>query len=324
MNEMALASITSSSNFVQAPELVLSQAALDLAETFDPLDVSAMKNFGIAIVGKLAELTSQFTPRHQTTEVVDAVNVLQAMCDTVANSGLDQLSQPSIFSKLPLFGERFVSLPLCSHHFDVLKTQLDVLSYRLQKHLSKLGHEVKQIDILSRNCENLLLQLEVHIDAGQLRLAQLNHTVLPQLQEQAQKSGHILDSQHYQEASQAVMQLDERVYHLMMSRFAAMNIMPQLNLTQQGNKILHNDIQDIVRDTLPCWQIELSEALDCKDKIPAIEMVKNVTIFMTETISRALSHAKSGRTQRERSQPIINQSVDDLNEALSKALAEGD
>lgn len=322
MNEMALASITSSCNFVQAPELVLSQAALDLAEAFDPLDANAMKHFGIAIVSKMTELTLQFAPRHQAEEFSEAVAVLQAMVDVVETSELDQLCQPSIFSKLPFIGDRFAPLKLCAHQFDVLKTQLDVLSYRLQKYLFKLGHELKQMDRLSRNCEKLLLQLEVHIEAGQFRLAQLNHTVLPQLQEQAQKSGHIIDSQHYQEASQAVMQLDERICHLMMARLAVLNIAPQIHFSQQGNQTLLDGIQNIVCDSLPTWQMEFVNVIENKDKVSALEVFRAVTRSIHQALSNMLMHAKTNTVKREQAQPHITHLCHELNLALSQTLAE--
>lgn len=322
MNEMASASITFSCDFIQAPELILSQAALDLAETFDPLDAVAMKDFGIAVMNEMVELAPQLSVHHQIVELGETVNLLQAMVDVVESPVLEQLFQPSFLSKLPFIGERYDPVKMFCCYLDSNKAQFERLTLGLKVQMVKLGQQLSQFDLLTQNCANVLQQLEMHIEAGQFRLAQLNHTVLPQLQEQAQKSGHIVDAQQYQEATQAVMKLDERVDQLMMTRFAALNLAPQIRFTQQGNQILLAGIEDIMCDTLPSWQQELVDAVEQKEQAPELAVVQKRVNAMHQTLSNMLTHAKTNKAKSEQAQLNIRHLFDELNQTLSQTLAE--
>lgn len=348
---------------VSAPPEVMKVEAtpevVAIAERFDPFDSVATITFGSEALEKITAFSDSVLAQVRVRDSGEAGDILQAMVSSMDSSAFDQLGQRSLLSRLPLFGEVFDSFKRFSTSFDSVRNQLDQLAERLQGQEVKLAHDINQLDTLYQHNLELLEGLEHYIDAGRYKLSQLNSDVLPRLLAKSEQSEDALDAQQYRDATQAVARLEKRVHNLELTRLAAIQTAPQIRLSQEGNKMLMEDIQDIVHNTFPLWKRQFLIAISNYEKEKALQVthavkdytnkqyvqnaqklkvleeqiaenyqrgildldsLQTVNQLTIETLSNTLSRAKEGREQREKAQRVIEQAEQELKSALQQSL----
>ncbi len=206
----------------------------------------------------------------------EAGDILHAMVSSMDSAEFSNLGKTSLLSRLPLVGELFDSFKKFSASFDSVKSQLEQLSGRLEAQEMKLAHDISQLDTLYDHNLELLGGLEQYIAAGKYKLNQLTQNVLPSLLAQSEQSGDALDAQKYRDATQAVARLEKRVHNLELTRLAAIQTAPQIRLSQEGNKMLMEDIQDIVHNTFPLWKRQFLIAISNYEKEKALKVTRAV------------------------------------------------
>lgn len=349
--------MTNPHNQVQSQDVT--PEVVEIAERFDPFDTVATITFGKDALEKITAFSDQVLDQIRVRDSGEAGDILHAMVSSMDSAEFDSLGQGSFLSKLPLIGEMFDSFKKFSASFDSVKGQLEQLSDRLEAQEVKLAHDINQLDTLYDHNLDLLGGLERYIAAGKYKLNELNQKVLPSLLAQSEQSGDALDAQKYRDATQAVARLEKRVHNLELTRLAAIQTAPQIRLSQEGNKMLMEDIQDIVHNTFPLWKRQFLIAISNYEKEKALkvtravkdytnkqyvqnaeklkaleeqiaenyqrgildlESLETVNKLTIETLNNTLSRVKEGRAQREQAQKVIEKAENELKLALQQTL----
>ncbi|RXJ73025.1 toxic anion resistance protein [Veronia nyctiphanis] len=332
---------------------------IDIAEQFDPFDTVATITFGKEALEQITAFSDDVLGQIRVRDSGEAGGILQSMVSSMDSAEFDQLGKDSLLSKLPLIGEMFNSFKTFSASFDSVKAQLDGLSSQLEAQEVKLAHDINQLDALYDHNLALLKGLDEFIAAGKYKLNALNQTVLPELLSLSESSGDALDAQKYRDATQAVARLEKRIHNLELTRLAAIQTAPQIRLSQEGNKMLMEDIQDIVHNTFPLWKRQFLIAISNYEKEKALkvtravkdytnkqyvqnaeklkvleeqiaenyqrgildlESLQTVNQLTIETLNNTLSRVKEGRGQREAAQLVIEKAEQELKAALQQTL----
>ncbi|MCM0148693.1 toxic anion resistance protein [Photobacterium galatheae] len=343
----------------EAGQIDVTPEIVALAERFDPFDSVATITFGKEALEKITAFSDNVLEQIRVRDTGDAGEILQSMVESMDSAAFDQLKGSSFLANLPLIGELFDSFKKFSRSFDSVKQQLEQLSQQLEAQEVKLAHDISQLDGLYDNNLDLLKGLEHYIAAGKYKLDQLKTDVLPELLAASEQSGDALEAQKYRDASQAVARLEKRVHNLELTRMAAVQTAPQIRLSQEGNKMLMEDIQDIVHNTFPLWKRQFLIAISNYEKEKALKVtravkdytnkqyVKNaeglkvleeqiaenyqrgildleslqaVNQLTIETLNNTLSRVKEGRAQREQAEKVIAQAEQELKVALQQTL----
>ncbi|USD65682.1 toxic anion resistance protein [Vibrio sp. SCSIO 43136] len=336
-----------------------SEHVVAIAERFDPFDSVATITFGKEALEKITQFSDNILEQVKVREAGEAGQTLQQMISEMDSTQLDQLGQQSFLAKMPLFGELFDSVKKFTQSFDSVKQRLEELALNLEGQEHKLAHDIQQLDGLYEHNLELLKGLEQYIEAGRYKLSLLNEQTLPELLAQAQSSGDPLDAQKHRDATQVIARLEKRVHNLELTRLAAIQTAPQIRLSQEGNKMLMEDIQDIVHNTLPLWkrqfliaisnhkkekalnvtravkdytnkqylknaenlkQLEEQIAENYQRGILDIECLEAVNRLTIETLNNTLSRVKEGRAQREQAQRVIEKAEQELKVALQRSI----
>ncbi|WP_039977141.1 toxic anion resistance protein [Vibrio jasicida] len=330
-----------------------------LAEQFDAFDSVATITFGKEALEKITAFSDEVLEQVRVRDSGEAGDILHAMVSSMDSAEFSNLGKTSLLSRLPLVGELFDSFKKFSASFDSVKSQLEQLSGRLEAQEMKLAHDITQLDTLYDHNLDLLGGLEQYIAAGKYKLNQLTQNVLPNLLAQSEQSGDALDAQKYRDATQAVARLEKRVHNLELTRLAAIQTAPQIRLSQEGNKMLMEDIQDIVHNTFPLWKRQFLIAISNYEKEKALKVTRAVKDYTNkqyvqnaeklkaleeqiaenyqrgildldsletvnqltiETLNNTLSRVKEGRAQREQAQQVIERAEAELKQALQQTL----
>ena len=330
-----------------------------LAEQFDAFDSVATITFGKEALEKITAFSDEVLEQVRVRDSGEAGDILHAMVSSMDSAEFSNLGKTSLLSRLPLVGELFDSFKKFSASFDSVKSQLEQLSGRLEAQEMKLAHDIAQLDTLYDYNLELLGGLDQYIAAGKYKLNQLIQNVLPSLLAQSEQSGDALDAQKYRDATQAVVRLEKRVHNLELTRLAAIQTAPQIRLSQEGNKMLMEDIQDIVHNTFPLWKRQFLIAISNYEKEKALKVTRAVKDYTNkqyvqnaeklkaleeqiaenyqrgildldsletvnqltiETLNNTLSRVKEGRAQREQAQQVIERAEAELKQALEQTL----
>ncbi|MEI8595230.1 toxic anion resistance protein [Photobacterium sp. Hal280] len=330
-----------------------------LSDSFDPFDAVATITFGREALEKITAFSDNVLEQVRVRDTGDAGEILQSMVASMDSAAFDRLKGNSFLANLPLIGELFDSFKKFSRSFDSVKQQLEQLSQQLEAQEVKLAHDITQLDGLYENNLELLKGLEHFIAAGKYKLNQLNMDVLPALHAASVESGDALAAQKYRDASQAVARLEKRVHNLELTRLAAVQTAPQIRLSQEGNKMLMEDIQDIVHNTFPLWKRQFLIAISNYEKEKALRVTRTVKDYTNkqyvknaehlkvleeqiaenyqrgildldslqavnqltiETLNNTLSRVKEGRQQREQAEKVIAKAEQELKVALQQTL----
>lgn len=329
--------------------------AKQIAEAFNPFDTVSTLVFGKEALQGITDFSDRVLAGVRAKDTGEAGDILHAMVSNMSSASFDELGKSNFLSRLPLIGELFQSFGKFVKGFDSVKSHLDELASRLEAQEVKLAMDIQQLDGLYEENLTLLQQLDIYIYAGQLRLAVLKDQELVALRLKAEQSDDPLDSQAYRDAVQVMGRLEKRVHNLALARMAAIQAAPQIRLSQEGNKMLMEDIQDIVHNTLPLWKRQFLIAISNYEKEKAlkvtravkdytnkqyvqnaeklkaleeqiaenyqrgildVESLQTVNQLTIETLNNTLKHVKEGRLKRQQADKALAQAEQELKLAL--------
>lgn len=330
-----------------------------IAEAFDPLDSVATITFGKEAMERITAFSDRVLENIRSRDSGEAGQILDAMISEMKGCELDKIRPDGFLSRLPLIGELFQTFGNFVKGFDSVKDRLDGLEGQLRAHEHQLATDIERLDGLYDENLALLQQLDLYIEAGRLKLAELQQQAVPALQAKAEASNDPVDAQALRDLQQALGRLEKRLANLGGVRLAALQTAPQIRLSQEGNKMLMEDIQDICHNTIPLWKRQFLIAISNFEKEKALkvtravkdytnqqyvrnaeklqqleqdivgnyqrgvldlESLKEVNRITIDTLNSTLEHYREGRRQRAEAEREIGRAEEELKQALRQTL----
>ncbi|WP_084404992.1 toxic anion resistance protein [Aliagarivorans taiwanensis] len=335
---------------------------IEMASGIDPYNSVSTISFGQPALQSITDFSDKVLSEVKTTDAGEAGTLLESMVQSMSGSQFGELGKQSLLERLPIIGEMFNTFNKFVDSFDSIKDKLDKLAKGLEGHQTKLAYDLQRLDGLYQENLSLLEQLDVYIAAGKLRLSRMQQDELPAFKATADKTGDALDAQHYRDALQASARLEKRVHNLEITRLTAIQAAPQIRLSQEGNKILMEDIQDIVHSTFPLWKRQFVIAVSNYEKEKALKVTKvikdytnqqykenadklkyleeqlaenyqrgvldvealeHVNKVTIETLNNTLTRMKQGQEQRRQAELVLQKSEQELKDALREGMEQG-
>lgn len=335
------------------------QQAITISSQYDPLDSVATITFGKEALESITAFSDQVLENVRTNDTGEAGDILETMVSAMKGSRFDDIKPDTFLSRLPLIGEIFQTFGKFVNGFDSVKDRLEELEQKLDAQGHRLEKDIVQLDGLYDENLNLLQQLDVYLQAGQLSLERLNSEDIPALSLQAETSNDPVDSQKLRDLQQTMGRLEKRLHNLKQARLAALQTAPQIRLSQEGNKMLMEDIQDIIHNTIPLWKRQFLIAISNYEKEKALHVTKTVKDYTNQqylqnaqklqileeeiaanyqrgvldldtlkevnritidTLNNTLKHYEEGRKKRQEAELVICQAEEELKQALMQTI----
>ena len=330
-----------------------------IIKEFNANDSLAVLHFGKAALENISHFSDTVLAKVRKRDAIGASDTLDAMIKHMKNGKINDVKPNGMLSKLPLIGELFNSFGQFVKSFDSIKDQLDQLENQLKAQEHQLGVDVSQLDQLYHENLQLLAELDLYIAAGEHIIMHMSTVDLPALQNQAQHTQDPIDHQNVRDAQQVQLRLEKRVNNLKSTRLAALQTAPQIRLSQEGDKMLMEDIQDICHNTIPLWKRQFLIAISNYEKEKAlhitktvkdytnqqyvknaeklqvleqqiaenyqrgvldVESLKRVNDITIDTLNNTLRHYEEGKKMRQQAEQVIAQCEQDLKTALANTL----
>jgi len=172
----------------------------------------------------------------------------------------------------------------------------------------QLLKDVTMFDNLYEKNLEYLKELDLHIIAGQLKLKEVQDTILPQLKAKAEQSGDPVDAQRFQDMNQMANRFEKKIHDMKLSRMIAIQTSPQIRLIQGNNQVLVEKIQSSILNTIPLWKNQIIIAIGLFKQKKALKLQQEVTATTNELLAKNAEMLKDSSIQvaRESERGIVD------------------
>ncbi len=308
---------------------VMPQEQTKLEKALSELDLNDRTSiiyFGASVQEELDDISNRMIDgvKNKDTGAVGAV--LNEMVASIKGFDIDELNPNK---ELPWYKKLFGGTkPLVKfmQGYEEVRDQIDEIANSLEEHKSKLMRDVVSLDKLYEANLDYFRNLEIYIQAGEIKLKELEEKILPEYEAKT-KDGDMMAIQALKEIRGFRDELERRVHDLRLSRQVAMQSLPSIRLIQENDKSLINKITSTIVNTVPLWRNQLAQTVTIFRSHESAKALKNANDLTNELLEKNAEGLREAnqeiRTQMERgvfdieSIKKANQTlIDTLNDSL--------
>lgn len=261
---------TSLTEPVAEPSAPLSLQARERLTDIDAINLQSVMSFGSAAQTSLTDVSDRMLEQVRSKDLGAAGDALNEMVltlrgfDTEATAGRRPVGW---FGRL--LGKTRGAARLVQR-YEAARDQIEAVGARLQQHQNDLLFDVESLERLYRANLQYVHELEAYIEAGDVKLAELDQRLNRLATEQAQ-SEETLPAQRERDLRSLRDQLDRRIHDLRLTRQVALQALPSIRLVQDNDKSLVAQIDSTLVNTLPLWRQQLAQAVTIQRASEAAE-----------------------------------------------------
>lgn len=243
----------------------------------DISNTTATIKYGTEAQSQITQFTDVVLQHVKTKDVGQAGKDLEAMIGEMNSINFNSVKATDGFmANLPVIGywvkkgiKNFVG------DFSNVQEKLGELMRTMDGQEAILSKDIQMFDGFYAQTMQFVRNLELYIIAGQETLVGLKQDV-ERLKVEAETTQDPLDAQKYSDMFKAVDRFEKRINNLMISRIASINSGTHIRIAQEADKMIVEDISDIIHNTIPLWKNQFVMAISLINSEKAIQINKTV------------------------------------------------
>ena len=211
--------------------------------------------------------------------------------------------------------------------YSKIEKNIDTIESGLEKDKLQMLKDISIFDTMYEKNLEYFKEISLYIIAGERKLEELRNKVLPELQEQAKKSGEQLDVQKVNDMENMINRFEKKIYDLKTTRIISIQMAPQIRLLQNNEAELVEKIQSSITNTIPLWKNQMVLALGINNAKNALKSQQAVSKLTNEMLVKNSETLKQGSIDiaEESEKAIVNietikKTNADLIETLDKVI----
>ena len=303
------------------------EQARALAKQIDEKNLQAIISYGAAAQKQLGEFSHQMLSHVQSKDTGEIGDILNDLMERLNETDPNDLvaENQGFFQKF--FGKIKKSIYEMQAKYQEVGSQVDKIAIRLDHEKNGLLNDNLSLEQLYQRNKDFFDALNIYIAAGELKLAELQETLIPEALEKARVTGDQMDVQVVNDLEQFLDRLEKRNHDLKLTRQMTIQQAPQIRLIQNTNQALAEKIQSSITTTIPLWKNQIAIAMTLlrqKDAVTAQRQVSETTNQLIQKNSEMLK-ISTIETARENERGIIDletlqKTQKDLIETLEETL----
>jgi uncharacterized protein YaaN involved in tellurite resistance len=260
------------------------EKAFQLAQQIDPKNHQAIITYGTQAQSKLMNFSNSMIEHVKKEDIGEVGEILSDLMKKFNEVNPDELKpeKRSMFSKM--FGKISNSLQEVLSKYQKTGAQIDRINVKLERSKNTLMSDVVFLEKLYEHNKEYFHALNVYIAAGELKLDELNQSIIPKLKQKAEQTQDQMAFQEVNDMMQFADRLDKRIYDLKLSREITVQSAPQIRLIQNTNQALIEKIQSSIMTAIPLWKNQVAIALTLIRQRNAVEAQKQVSKTTNELL----------------------------------------
>lgn len=202
--------------------------------------------------------------------------ILAAMLEKADGLDSGQLTKPGFFGRL--LGNSKARLERFRIRFLDIASSIEQMAVEVERHKSNLRGDVAILEQLYEETVATLRDLDEHIEAATLEVAEMRDVKIPELRAQTPGEGSAaqLHAHEILEAEQCVDRLEKRVLQLQQARQIAFQQLPQIRIIQAGDETLIQNLEGAIDITIPAWKQKMVVLLGIARQGAALRLDKSI------------------------------------------------
>ena len=256
------------------------EQAKELAAKIDTNDAQSVISYGSAAQTKLSEFSQSMLNHVQAQDIGPVGDSLTELMYRLQEANPDELraGEGNIFQRV--FGKVKQSIYEVTAKYQKIGAQIDKISIKLDKEKDGLLKDNLMLEQLYQKNKDYFDALNIYIAAGELKMEELQTTIIPEAMKKAEETGDQMDVQIANDYTQFLDRLDKRTHDLRLARQITLQQAPQIRLIQNTNQALAEKIQASIATAIPLWKNQVVIALTLlrqKDAVTAQRQVSETT-----------------------------------------------
>lgn len=256
------------------------EQAKELAAKIDVSDAQSVISYGSAAQTKLSEFSQSMLNHVQAQDIGPVGDSLTELMYRLQEANPDELraGEGNIFQRM--FGKVKQSIYEVTAKYQKIGAQIDKISVKLEKEKDGLLKDNLMLEQLYQKNKDYFDALNIYIAAGELKMEELQTTIIPKAMKKAEETGDQMDVQIANDYTQFLDRLDKRTHDLRLARQITIQQAPQIRLIQNTNQALAEKIQASIATAIPLWKNQVVIALTLlrqKDTVTAQRQVSETT-----------------------------------------------
>ncbi|TCO10997.1 toxic anion resistance protein [Natronoflexus pectinivorans] len=301
------------------------EKATQIASTVDIKDSQSVIQYGIGAQNKISEFADSILSSVKTKDAGDIGNTLSELGLKVKSLKVEKIGTSNPLSKIPVLGNFVNSIKRFISRYEKISTHIERISNELDTARMQLIKDIAMLDALYEKNLSYLMDLDLYIAAGQIKLQQVYDNELPAMEQAVKESNDPADAQRFQDYKQMIHRFEKKLHDLKLSRTISIQTAPQIRLIQNNDQLLVEKIQSSILNTIPLWKNQVVIALSIFRQQSALELQKTITQTTNELISKNSEMLKESsiETARENERGIVEiETLKKVNDDLISTIEE--
>ena len=303
------------------------QKAIDeFNSKIDVTDTTQVIQYGAAAQEKISQFSDSILEDVKTKNLGETGDLLADLVSQIKAFDKDVSGgNKGFFAKLFNNAKKEVDFAIAK--YSKIEKNIDTIENGLEKDKLQMLKDISIFDTMYEKNLEYFKEISLYIIAGERKLEELRNKVLPELQEQARKSGEQLDVQKVNDMENMINRFEKKIYDLKTTRIISIQMAPQIRLLQNNEAELVEKIQSSITNTIPLWKNQMVLALGINNAKNALKSQQAVSKLTNEMLVKNSETLKQGSIDiaEESEKAIVNietikKTNADLIETLDKVI----
>lgn len=295
--------------------------AEQLVTQIDVTNQQSLVKYGVEAQSKLHQFSHEMLEHVQKQDISQIGSILNELMKKLEDIDPSELQEEKTGFLSRLFGKLSKSVNEVLSRYQKTGAQIDRISVRLDRNKDLLLSDNQMLDKLFDTNRDYYDALNIYIAAGELKIEDIHHNIIPQLRKKAEASQSQMDVQEVNDMLQFADRLEKRVHDLRLSRQITMQSAPQIRLIQNTNQALVEKIQSSVLTAIPLWKNQVAIALTLLRQRHAMEAQKQVSQTTNDLLLKnaEMLQENTVETAKENERGLVD--IDTLKQTQEKLMA---
>ena len=293
----------------------------------DITDSTQVLQYGVPAQEKISKFSDNILEDVKTKQTGETGDLLARLVSQIKSFDGDVASSNNKGFIAKLFTNAKKELDYIIAKYNKIEKNIDTIENGLEKDKLQMLKDLSMFDTMYDKNLEYFKEISLYIIAGEKKLEELRTKILPELQEQAKKSGEQLDVQKVNDMENMINRFEKKIYDLKTTRIISIQMAPQIRLLQNNEAELVEKIQSSITNTIPLWKNQIVIALGISNAKKALQSQQAVSKLTNDMLVKNSETLKQGSIQiaEESEKAIVNietiqKTNQDLIETLDKVI----
>ncbi|WP_428912363.1 toxic anion resistance protein [Niallia sp. Krafla_26] len=270
------------------------QRVVQLLKEMNIKDSTFVIGYGTHILKEISQFSDKILSHVTAKDSGEVGSIVTELMLKIKEVDGDYLVQKGGLASIPVIGALFNKAKKFISQYEKISIQIEKITGQLDKAQIQLIKDITMLDGLYERNKKYFQELNLYIEAGQIKVEEIRDVIIPSLQEKAKGTNDAKVLQELNELTQFVDRFEKKIHNLQLSRAITIQTAPQIRMIQNNNHVLADKIQSSILQTIPLWKQQLVIALTLARQQNALKLQKEVTETTNELLLKNSELVKQG------------------------------